>query len=210
MKVGCTCLLQGDYVQPTFIKMMTIEMRGNNPSTSIKTTHFASYLDEIYTYLLQTFDSRYVFIWSRHEAKWGGNNPTTSIKTTHFDLHRLDESVWYISPSRMICITHFHLTRRIKMRSDNPSTSIKTTHFASYLWWNLYSVSCQTFDSTHVFIWSRDESKWGVTNLVLALKPTHFASYLDEIYMWISLKRFDRTHCIDLIKIMKQNEGFSP
>ena len=54
-------------LQPTFI-WWDNQNEGSQPYTSIKTTHFASYLDEIFTYLLQTFTTHFHLTrWS----KWG-------------------------------------------------------------------------------------------------------------------------------------------
>ena len=54
-------------LQPTFI-WWDDQNEGWQPYTSIKTTHFASYLDEIYMYLLQTFTTHFHLT---RRSKWG-------------------------------------------------------------------------------------------------------------------------------------------
>ena len=64
-------------------------MRGEQPYTSIKTTHFASYLDEIYTCLLQTFTTHFHLI---EMIEMRGNNPILALKL-HILLHILMKSI---------------------------------------------------------------------------------------------------------------------
>ena len=85
----------------------TIKMRGDNPILALKLHNFASYLDEIYMYLLQTFTTH--FHLTRHDQNEGWQ-PYTSIKTTHFASY-LDEIYMYLLQT---FTTHFHLTRRSK------------------------------------------------------------------------------------------------
>ena len=54
-------------LQPTVI-WWDDQNEGWQPYTSIKTTHFASYLDEIYMYLLQTFTTHFHLT---RQSKWG-------------------------------------------------------------------------------------------------------------------------------------------
>ena len=54
-------------LQPTFI-WRDDQNEGSQPYTSIKATHFASYLDEIFMYLLQTFTTHFHLT---RRSKWG-------------------------------------------------------------------------------------------------------------------------------------------
>ena len=92
-------------LQPTFIWWDNWN-EGWQLYTSIKTTHFASYLDEIYTYLLQTFAPTFIW-WDNWNEGW---QLYTSIKTTHFASY-LDEIYTYLLQT---FTTHFHLMRQLK------------------------------------------------------------------------------------------------